>query len=210
MVREINKSFQKKNEWVNILLIPSLPLSFPFLLIFSSYIPSHTSFHVLLPTSLLPCYSPALPTLLNPTLSPCVLEVDGNECCDRLQQVISFLTLLTGDSPSRSLVPWINSWKRGREGWGRERISPSSSAFSFVWIIQSFKLSHLSLPVLFVPSPFFSLLLPNYLCCFTHSLLSSCLIHPCILSRFSFNHFGPLFIIIEYLSPSKVNPPPFS
>lgn len=117
--------------------------------------------------------------------------MDSNECCDRLQQVIGFLTLLTGDSSpcSLHLDGGIKKEREKREGERKRTIFPS---FVFTVTMHSVFFLHLFIPFLpvffnFLPlSPLFS----------PFVLLSSPFTQSLPLIHFSFHPFSfPLFFL---------------
>lgn len=69
---------------------------------------------------------------LHPPLCLRASEVDINECCDRLQQVISFLTPLAGDSSPRS-----SGWRDGGTARGKRR-DRESLPFSYFFFFLLF------------------------------------------------------------------------
>lgn len=110
-------------------------------------------------SSLLPFFPPftlVLPSppfsSLHPSLCLGALEVDSNECCDRSQQVISFLTLLTEDSSPRSLHLDGGMEKEGEKAFHFSSIFTLSLFLSFILLFESPHSPHLHLYcVFFIP-----------------------------------------------------------
>lgn len=113
---------------------PSLPLSSPFSPLLAFYLFTFPRPHYRLSSLFSPSFFRPFPLFssLHPSLCLRALEVDINECCDRLQQVISFLTLLTGDGSPRS-----SGWRDGGTAW-RWRRDRESLPFSYFFVFLLF------------------------------------------------------------------------